>query len=97
MNKLAEKWIEAYSAIINKAKLNPEYSIKYPEDNSASDSETSKGTFLISVNIIIHIRILPSNEGKINHKFSCSNTIDKRLKDCAHIAGISNAKPIVIP
>ena len=66
---------------MNKAKLNPEYSIKYPEDSSASDSDTSKGTFLSSVSITIQNSKAPSYKGKINHKLCCSVIIVIKLKD----------------
>ena len=86
-----------YSDIINSAKLNPEYSIKKPDDNSASDSETSKGTYLISVNITTQNKTKPSNKGSAVIMLLCSNTIDRKESDCVYIQGSKKTSPIVMP
>lgn len=71
-----------YSDNISKAKLMPEYSTIYPEPNSASDSATSKGIFLISVSIVIIYKKAKGSKAKNNDKLlPCLNKISRKLSD----------------
>lgn len=72
--------INMYFERTNKAKLIPEYSTIYSDLNSASDSATSKGIFLISVNIIIIYRKTKGRRAKNNVLLlPCLNIILRKL------------------
>lgn len=81
-----------------KAKPIPEYSTKYPEPNSASDSVTSKGIFFTSVNNINQNKKHIGNPGIINHTvISCIVIILYKLKLCANVQGYQKIKLNEIP
>jgi len=58
------KMILEYSAKKNKVKITLEYSTLKPETNSDSASGKSKGTRLVSANILMKNKIQEGNKGK---------------------------------
>src|SRR6056300_991558 len=88
------KRIFAYSPNQNSAYIIPEYSVWYPETNSASASGKSNGGLFVSAKAEIKKITNIGNKGMANHSFFCATTISIKFNDPTQSKTVTITKPI---